>query len=151
MATFDESSAVVEKAVAARHLLDRAIEALRAGDHLSAIVLGGTAEDLFEGMLKQRGRQPVASRQQLVKAVPAVFKHLFPGELQLSEDDAYNLIRHTFNWLRHADKVGEPQTKRLNLRAEAVALCMRAVDNLWELTGEEHPAARELGYPVGSQ
>jgi len=147
MATFDEVSVVVDKVFAARHLLDQAISRLQSEDYLSAIVLGGTAEDLFEGMLKQRGAQSNASRLQLAEAFLKVYRHMFPGEPQPSPQEAVGIMRETFNWLRHADR-DEVQTRRLNLRAEAVALCTRAIDNLWALVGEEHPASRGLGYPV---
>lgn len=149
MATFDETSVIVEKLSAARHLLDQAVVRLQAGDYLSAIVLGGTAEDLLEGLLSQRGSKQEASRPQLSEAIPKVFHHLFPGEPAPSPQDAVALMRETFNWLRHADR-DEVQTRRLNLRAEAVALSTRAIDNLWTLTGEEHPASQQLGYPVGN-
>jgi hypothetical protein len=149
MATFDETSVVVEKLAAARHLLDRAIERLQAADYLSAIVLGGTAEDLFEGFLTQRGTKDAASRPQLGEAIPRVFNHLFPGDPAPTPQEAIAFMRETFNWLRHADR-DEAQTRRLNLKSEAVALCTRAIDNLWELTGDEHPLSRALGYPVGN-
>jgi len=149
MPTFDESSVVVEKLAAARHLLDQALERLQSSDFLCAIVLGGTAEDLYEGMLAQRGAKQAASRPQLGHAIPKVFHHLFPGEATPSAQEAVAFMRETFNWLRHADR-DEAQVRRLNLRAEAVALCTRAIDNLWTLTGEQHPAARQLGYPVGN-
>lgn len=58
-------------------------------------------------------------------------------------------MRETFNWLRPADR-NEAQAHRLDLRAEAIALCTCAIDNLWTLTGEEHPGSRQLGYPVGN-
>jgi hypothetical protein len=148
MATFDETSAVVEKLGAARHLLDRAIECLQIGDYLSTIVLGGTAEDVFEGLLHQRGERRAASRSQLAEAIPKVFGHLFPGEPPPTEKDAIAFMREAFNWLRHANR-DEAQSRRLNLRAEAVSICTRAIDNLWTLTGEEHPASKRLGYPLG--
>ena len=149
MTTFDETSVVVEKLAAARHLLDQAVLRLHAADYLSAIVLGGTAEDLLEGLLGQRGSKQAASRPQLSEAIPKVFRHLFPGEPPPSPEDATAFMREAFNWLRHADR-NEAQARRLNLRSEAVALCARAIDNLWTLTGEEHPASRQLGYPVGN-
>lgn len=148
MATFDEASVVVEKNSAARHLLDQAVCRLQSGDYLSAIVLGGTAEDLLEGLLRQRGAEAAASRPQLAGAFLKVFRHMFPGEPQPSPRDAIGIMRETFNWLRHADR-DEAQARRLNLKAEAVALCTRAIDNLWALEGEEHPASRDLGFPVG--
>ncbi len=49
MAAFDESPVVIDKLSAARHLLDQAVVQLQAADYLSAIILGGTAEDLLEG------------------------------------------------------------------------------------------------------
>ena len=79
MATFDETSVVVDKLSAARHLLDHAIERLQSADYLCAIVLAGTAEDLVEGLLTQRGARHTASRPQLGEAIPKVFHYLFPG------------------------------------------------------------------------
>lgn len=149
MPTFDQTSVLVEKHAVARHLLDQAIERLLAADYLSAIVLGGTAEDLLEGLLKRKGVHGSASRQQAADALHKVFLHLFPDEPQPTPKDAVAVMREAFNWLRHSDR-DEAQTRRLNLRAEAVAVCMRAIDNLCELTGEEHYASHVLGYPVGN-
>lgn len=148
MGTFDEGSVVVEKFEVAKQLLDRALEELESGSALVAVVLGGTAEDLFEGMLHQRQIKHSSSRQQLAVAMPKVFAQFFPGESPPSERDAVEVMREAFNWLRHADRM-EAQARRLNLKAEALAVCMRAIDNLWELTGQEHPAAARLGFPVG--
>lgn len=149
MATFDECSIVVDKLSAARQLLDSAIEHLEAGGYLEAIVLGGSAEDVLEGLMRQQGKRHAASRQQLVAAMTKVFRHLFPGEHAPSEREAVDFMREAFNWLRHADR-DESQRRRLNLKAEAIALCTRAIDNLWSLTGEEHPSSGRLGYPVGN-
>ena len=51
--------------------------------------------------------------------------------------------------LRHDDR-GDPVERRLDWRQEALNICMRAVDNLFEVTGKQHPRVRELGYPVGN-
>lgn len=115
MTTFDETSVVVEKLSAARHLPDQAAFRLQAADYLSAIVHGGTAEDILEGLLGQRGLRQDASRPQLSEAFLKVFRYLFPGEPTPSSQDAVALMQEAFNWLRYADR-DEAQTRRLNLR-----------------------------------
>ena len=51
---------------------------------------------------------------------------------------------------RFFDDRGDPVERRLDWRQEALHICMRAVDNLFEVTGKQHQRVRELGYPVGN-
>ena len=140
----------VSKLSAAERLLDAAIHMLLDnGDYLAAVVLGGAAEDLLQGQLARGNRAHAASRAQLAKGTQAIHRHFFPQEEPLKDKDAFELMRDVYNWLRHDDR-GDAVERRLDWRQEALHICMRAVDNLFEVTGREHPRARELGYPVGN-
>jgi hypothetical protein len=141
---------MVSKLAAAERLLNAAIEALLdKGDYISAIVLAGAAEDLLQGQLARGNRADAASRAQLAKGTQAIHRHFFPDEPPLKEKDAFELMRNVYNWLRHDDR-DDALERRLEWRQEALHICMRAVDNLFEVTGSLHPRTRELGYPVGS-
>jgi hypothetical protein len=140
----------VSKLAAAERLLDAAIHMLLdKGDHLAAIVLAGAAEDLLQGQLARGNRTHAASRVQLAKGTQAVHRHFFPDEEPLKDKDAFELMRDVYNWLRHDDR-GDAVERRLDWRREALHICMRAVDNLFEVTGKVHPRVQELGYPVGN-
>lgn len=140
----------VSKLAAAERLLDAAIHMLLDNhDYLASIVLGGAAEDLLQGQLARGNRANAASRAQLAKGTQAIHRHFFPDEAPIKDKDAFELMRDVYNWLRHDDR-GDALERRLDWRQEAVHICMRAVDNLFEVTGQEHPRVRELGYPVGN-
>jgi hypothetical protein len=140
----------ISKVAAAERLLDAAIQMLLdKQDYLAAIVLGGAAEDLLQGQLARGNRAHAASRAQLAKGTQAIHKRFFPEEAPLKDKEAFELMRDVYNWLRHDDR-GDAVERRLDWRQEALHICMRAVDNLFEVTGREHHRVRELGYPIGN-
>ena len=76
--------------------------------------------------------------------------HLFPESKPIASNEAFGMMRDVVNWLKHDDG-DDALERRVDWRKEATHLCMRAVDNHYEVSGQEHPRAKELGYPVGNR
>ncbi|RYD42109.1 MAG: hypothetical protein EOP83_33105 [Verrucomicrobiaceae bacterium] len=120
--------------------------------YVAAIVLAGAAEDILQGALGKRGKASAASRSVLAKATSAMHILLEPQEVQPPKDsDAVDVMRSTYNWLRHNDRPDDVDSLRLNWRHEALVIAARAVDNLYELTGDVHPRREELHYPLAAR
>jgi hypothetical protein len=132
----------ISKAEAARSLLDSATRALLDDrDYVAAIVLGGAAEDVYQDLLDRDGRLAQAARQQMVGPVMQVYARLAPERDPLTEKQAFDTIRFTYNWLRHNDKKwkDEPQVIEVALVDEAHYAVKRAIENLFWFAKVEHP------------
>ncbi|WP_431274458.1 hypothetical protein ACQ858_20975 [Variovorax ureilyticus] len=139
----------ISKLEAAEQLLNTALRLLiDERDYVSAIVLAGSAEDLFQGMLEKKDLP--SSRAQLASATLTMHGFLYPEEHPPKDREAFDMMRSAYNWLRHADK-DDGFERRLDWKKEAVHIAMRAIDNLYALTGKDHPRRPELGYPLGSE
>lgn len=136
----------LSKLEAAEHLLDRSVEAyLDRGDAISAIVLGGAAEDIYIGLLKRDGQGIPSSRAEMAEHVIATASHLFPGMKPLATGEAHAAIRSAFNWLRHNDpSKDDPQDRTIDEVIEAISIIERAMENRLRLTGRDHPRRQEL-------
>lgn len=144
MRSSEEFSEVSKRGVA-DHLLEAAVAALLdRSDALSAIVLGGSAEDVYQGLLKLQDDKGPSAREELAKDVIAIAGALYPDEPAMTDRRAFDAIRGTFNWLRHNDRAEDQQTRVINATLEAAAIVERAMFNQHLLSGREHPRMQEL-------
>ena len=133
------SVAVFTKLKAADALLDSAVAALvDQRDYLAAIVLAGSAEDVFQGCLQREGRLQDSVRSYLVRHM---ILHESPDEAPLSP---YKFVREVFNWLRHNDLNEEPQTFGFDAEAEAFMAVEQALVNRHVLDGTLHGRYEEV-------
>jgi hypothetical protein len=134
------------KVDAAKRLLDRGMELfLDDGDDLSALVLGGSAEDILEGLLvRQRNGQTPARRQMAKDAATALGFDQHSHGWKAVVEDMWRYLRREFNWTRHADRLDDPMTLKADWHDEALWALDRASENLQMLTGEEHPRWQEV-------
>jgi len=135
----------VTKLDAAWHLLDAALVALLdRNDSMSAIVLGGAAEDIFVGLLKLEGREGEGARQEMIPHIRAFLARDTPDAPVLRDGEGHDTLRRTFNWLRHSDRADDPAEWTLDFELEAAAVVERAVVNASRLTGTDHPRWQDL-------
>ncbi|MDG0856360.1 hypothetical protein [Roseateles puraquae] len=135
----------VTKRQVADHLLDAAAVALLdQSDPITAIVLGGSAEDIYWGLLERERPGAEPAREEIARHVIEVTAALFPNDQRMTLKAARNAIRSTFNWLRHNDDPDEAQSREWDAQQEAAAIVERAMENLFRLTGSDHPRYQEL-------
>jgi hypothetical protein len=137
---------LVNKAGAAEHFLNEAMTALLdRDDRLTAIVLAGAAEDVYQGLLKLSDRSSEAARAMLVAALRDFVALEDPGAPPMADGEGHSAMRGTYNWLRHHDgTVEEPMDRRLDYRLEAAAVIERAVVNQFAVSSVEHLRFQEL-------
>ena len=134
----------ITKLEAARRLCDAAVVALLdQREPLSAIVLGGSAEDVLAGLIAMQVPAWPTAREQMVRAMRQLVNLESPPRA-LSDKDGHGLLRTVFNWLRHSDRPGDPPTCEADFDAEAVEVVDRALTNLFLLTGTDHPRYSEV-------
>jgi len=135
----------VTKIDAAVALLNRAIAVfLDHADYLSAVVLGGSAEDVLQGLLARGGHGAQSARAHMAVSAKRIAESLDPSGGPVSEKDAVNLMRGLFNWLRHADSPTEPSSIDWHTDIEARVTIYRALHNLDALGGPNPPRAAEF-------
>jgi len=136
---------ILTKVHAAEHLLDAAIEALLdRNDPVTAIVLAGSAEDVFQGLLKLQRREHEAARAQLLPHLRAFIAREDPSATPLADNTVFNMMRSTFTWLRHADHEREPLEIDRDLHTEALLVLYRAAENGYSVTETAPPRMMEL-------
>lgn len=124
------TSTTITKDQAASQLLHSAIDAfLDRQDFLAALVLGGAAEDVLEGVLARRGRP--SSRDELLNLAHAV-----DGSARSRRSPFYTLSRSAYNWPRHNDDPDDPQEVTEDWQSAAAEVLGRAAVNLVRVTGE---------------
>ncbi len=135
----------ITKIQAADALLDRAVELLLdKRDFIAAIVLGGSADDILQGLLEKQGKTGTSAREQLIPHLRAwAAKFDLAGEPSLTDGQGHSLLRHVFDWLRHADKGDDSDPAEFDLEGEAVGVIERAIENRHTL-GKLHRRAREV-------
>lgn len=125
------TSTTITKEKAASQLLHSAIDAfLDRQDFLAALVLGGAAEDVLEGVLARRGRP--SSRDELLELAHAVDGSARPQR----KSPFYKLSRSAYNWPRHNDDPDDPQEVTEDWQSAAAEVLGRAAVNLVRVTGE---------------
>lgn len=99
----------ISKVEAATQLLDRALDLfLDEQAFVPAIVLAGSAEDVFHGYLVRSGKEP--ARTNSARNASRISRHLAPAAPPIPEKVFVQRMRDPFNWLRHADDDADPDT-----------------------------------------
>ena len=100
------------------HVIDHA-------DHLSAIVLAGSAEDVLADLITAGGATP-ARREMAVAVARYASTHGAPGT---APEQIREMIRSPFNWLRHASDAAAAPTMAFDAEDEAADAIERAISN----------------------
>lgn len=130
---------------AAEQLLDQALAALLdRDDAIAAIVLSGSAENIFCGLLKLKRPTLKCAEADIIPVVRDFVMYEDPASAPISDKSAHDAIASTFNWLRHNDREGELQEQRRDFHLEAAGVIERACENAFRLTGLDHPRMLEM-------
>ncbi len=128
----------ITKRQAAVRMLEQALNLfLDERDFTSAIVLAGSAEDVFHAHLVREGVEP--ARENFARVASRLSGQLSPKSAAVPEKAIVTRMRDPFNWLRHADNPADSETATWDLEEEAVDLLERAIENMRLLLGS-YPA-----------